>query len=142
MASKHPGFAAVQSKISKSEGVSKDRAGAILAASSRGASKKAKKANPRLHRVKGGNSIAGPMKSAALTGSRSHNLAAKDFFVKSQANKSASINLNQDADLAAARTHNMSADEHFDSGTQKATNLADKCAFADGKNRPSGKFGR
>lgn len=53
LASKHPGFASVQNKIAKKEGVSKDRAGAILAASSRGASKKAKKANPRLKRVKG-----------------------------------------------------------------------------------------
>ena len=49
---KHPGFAAVQAKIAKSEGVSKDRAGAILAASSRGASAKAKKANPNLKKVK------------------------------------------------------------------------------------------
>jgi hypothetical protein len=47
----HPGFGAVQSKIAKSEGVSKKAAGAILAASSRGASKAAKKANPRLKRV-------------------------------------------------------------------------------------------
>ncbi len=50
---KHPGFAAVEKKISKSEGVSKDRAGAILAASSRNASKAAHKANPKLNRVKG-----------------------------------------------------------------------------------------
>lgn len=53
MAKKHPGFASVQNKIAKEEGVSKDRAGAILASSSRGASKKAKKANPRLKKVKG-----------------------------------------------------------------------------------------
>lgn len=51
MAKKHPGFKAVASKISKKEGVSKERASAILAASSRGASAKAKKANPRLKRV-------------------------------------------------------------------------------------------
>ena len=50
---KHPGFAAVQSSISKREGISADRAGAILASASRGASKAAKKANPRLRRVKG-----------------------------------------------------------------------------------------
>ena len=50
---KHPGFKSVQSSIAKREGVSKDRAGAILAASSRNASAKAKKANPRLKRVKG-----------------------------------------------------------------------------------------
>ena len=52
-AMKHPGFAAVQSKIAAKEGVSKDRAGAILAAASRGASAKAKHANPHLKRVKG-----------------------------------------------------------------------------------------
>ena len=49
---KHPGFAAVQTSIAKREGISQDRAGAILAASTRGASAKAKKANPRLRRVK------------------------------------------------------------------------------------------
>lgn len=53
MAKSHPGFKAVEAKIAKKEGVSKDRAGAILAASSRGASKEAKKANPRLKKVKG-----------------------------------------------------------------------------------------
>lgn len=53
MASKHPGFKSVQNDIAKKEGISKDRAGAILAASSRNASAKAKKANPRLKRVKG-----------------------------------------------------------------------------------------
>jgi hypothetical protein len=50
--SAHPGFKAVQSKIAKKQGISKDAAGAILAASSRGASSKAKKTNPRLKRVK------------------------------------------------------------------------------------------
>jgi hypothetical protein len=53
MAKKHPGFKAVQSKIADKEGISKDKAGAILAASSRGASKAAKKANPKLKKVKG-----------------------------------------------------------------------------------------
>lgn len=53
MASKHPGFKAVQASIAKKEGVSGKRAGAILAASTRKASAKAKKANPRLKRVKG-----------------------------------------------------------------------------------------
>lgn len=48
---KHPGFAAVQAKISKSEGVPMKAAGAILAASSRGASAAAKKRNPRLKKV-------------------------------------------------------------------------------------------
>jgi hypothetical protein len=51
--SKHPGFAAVQSKIAKSENVSKKSAGAILANATRKASSKAKKANPNLKRVKG-----------------------------------------------------------------------------------------
>jgi len=49
----HPGFRAVASKIAAKEGVSQARAGAILAASSRKASAKAKAANPRLKRVKG-----------------------------------------------------------------------------------------
>lgn len=53
MAKSHPGFQAVASKIAKKEGISKKKAGAILAASSRKASPKAKKANPRLKRVKG-----------------------------------------------------------------------------------------
>ena len=48
----HPGFAAVKNKIAKKEGVSKKAAGAILAASTRKASASAKKANPRLKRVK------------------------------------------------------------------------------------------
>jgi hypothetical protein len=47
----HPGFKAVQSKIVKERGVSKERAGAILASASRGASAAAKKRNPRLKRV-------------------------------------------------------------------------------------------
>jgi hypothetical protein len=53
MASAHPGFAKVALGIAKREGYSMQRASAILAASSRGASAKAKKANPRLNRVKG-----------------------------------------------------------------------------------------
>lgn len=47
---KHPGFAAVQKHI-EGEGYSKEAAGAILANSSRHASKKAKEKNPRLNRV-------------------------------------------------------------------------------------------
>lgn len=50
---KHPGFKKVASKIAKKEGVSKKRASAILAASSRRASLGAKRRNPRLRRVKG-----------------------------------------------------------------------------------------
>jgi hypothetical protein len=48
----HPGFKAVQAQIAKKSGVSKKAAGAILAASTRKASAKAKAANPRLKRVK------------------------------------------------------------------------------------------
>lgn len=51
-AKKHPGFKAVQKKIAANEGLSMDRAGAILASSTRHASPAAKKANPRLKRVK------------------------------------------------------------------------------------------
>lgn len=47
----HPGFKAVANKIEK-EGYSKKAAGAILASKTRSASKSAKKANPRLKRVK------------------------------------------------------------------------------------------
>lgn len=50
---KHPGFKSVQSSIAKRQGVSEERAGAILASSTRHASSAAKKANPRLRRVKG-----------------------------------------------------------------------------------------
>ena len=50
----HPGFKAVQGKIAEKEGISEDRAGAILAASARNASPAAKQANPRLANVKGG----------------------------------------------------------------------------------------
>ena len=50
---KHPGFEKVQGSIAKKEGVSKESAGAILAAATRRASPAAKKANPRLGKVKG-----------------------------------------------------------------------------------------
>lgn len=49
--SAHPGFKAVQGKIAKKYG--SKAAGAILAASTRKASAKAKAKNPRLKRVKG-----------------------------------------------------------------------------------------
>lgn len=52
MAAKHPGFDSVQANIAKREGVSSKAAGAILASSTRNASPAAKKANPRLKRVK------------------------------------------------------------------------------------------
>jgi hypothetical protein len=51
--SKHPGFAAVQSKIAAREGVSSKAAGAILASSTRKASRSAKRHNPFLKAVKG-----------------------------------------------------------------------------------------
>lgn len=50
---KHPGFKAVQKGIAKKQGISMERAGAILAAGARKAGKSAVKANPRLKRVKG-----------------------------------------------------------------------------------------
>ena len=49
----HPGFKAVQKKIAAKQGVGMERAGAILAAGARKASKKAVKANPRLKKVMG-----------------------------------------------------------------------------------------
>ena len=49
---KHPGFAAVQAKIARKEGVSPKAAGAILANATRHASPAAKAKNPNLRRVK------------------------------------------------------------------------------------------
>lgn len=49
---KHPGFASVQKSIARKQGVSMKAAGAILASSTRKASPAAKRANPRLKRVK------------------------------------------------------------------------------------------
>jgi len=49
---KHPGFKAVQNKIAKKQGISKQAAGAILASSTRKASVSAKAKNPRLKKVK------------------------------------------------------------------------------------------
>lgn len=49
----HRGFKAVQKEIAKKQGISMERAGAILAAGARKASPAAKRANPRLKRVKG-----------------------------------------------------------------------------------------
>lgn len=49
---KHPGFKAVQKDIAKKEGISEERAGAILASRTRGASAAAKKKNPNLKKVK------------------------------------------------------------------------------------------
>lgn len=50
---KHPGFKKAQEEIAEKQGISKDRAGAILAAGARKASPAAKKANPNLKKVKG-----------------------------------------------------------------------------------------
>ena len=49
----HRGFKTVQEEIAKKQGISMERAGAILAAGARKASPAAKRANPRLKRVKG-----------------------------------------------------------------------------------------
>jgi hypothetical protein len=49
----HPGFKAVAQKIARKQGVPLERAKAILAAKTRAASPAAKRANPRLLRVKG-----------------------------------------------------------------------------------------
>lgn len=53
MSKAHPGFKAVQAKIARKEGISPKRAGAILGAATRNASASARKANPRLNRVRG-----------------------------------------------------------------------------------------
>jgi len=52
MKKNHPGFKAVQTSIAKKDGVSEGAAGAILASATRKAAAGAKKANPRLKRVK------------------------------------------------------------------------------------------
>lgn len=49
----HPGFSSVADKIAAKQGVSKERASAILASAARKASPAAKKANPRLSKVTG-----------------------------------------------------------------------------------------
>lgn len=46
-------FKSVQAKIASKEGISKKRAGAILASASRKASPAAKRKNPKLKKVKG-----------------------------------------------------------------------------------------
>lgn len=51
MSKAHPGFSKVASSIARKQGISKGQASAILASSSRNASKDAMKANPRLKRV-------------------------------------------------------------------------------------------
>lgn len=51
---KHPGFKSVARSIAKRGGFSAKTAGAILASATRKASAKAKRANPRLKRVRMG----------------------------------------------------------------------------------------
>ena len=53
MAKKHPGFKAVAASVAKKQGISKERASAIVAAGARKASPAAVKANPRLKKVSG-----------------------------------------------------------------------------------------
>ena len=50
---KHPGFKAAAESIAQKQGVSKERASAILAAGARKAGAKAVKANPNLKKVSG-----------------------------------------------------------------------------------------
>lgn len=50
--SRHPGFKNVAHSIARKENISQQEAAAILAARTRNASPQAKKANPRLRRVK------------------------------------------------------------------------------------------
>jgi hypothetical protein len=52
MSKAHPGFAKVASGMAAKQGISKQAASAELAASTRGASAGAKKANPNLKKVK------------------------------------------------------------------------------------------
>lgn len=52
-AKKGMGFKAAQRQIARKQGVSMERAGAILAAGARKASKKAVRANPNLKKVRG-----------------------------------------------------------------------------------------
>lgn len=49
----HTGFKVAEASIQRREGISKDRAGAILASAARHASAGAKRSNPRLRRVSG-----------------------------------------------------------------------------------------
>ncbi len=53
MSKKHPGFAKASASIARRQGVSQERADAILAAGARKASAGAVKSNPRLKRVRG-----------------------------------------------------------------------------------------
>ena len=50
---KHVGFKSAQKSIARKQGVSMKQAGAILASTTRNSSSAAKKANPRLKKVRG-----------------------------------------------------------------------------------------
>lgn len=50
---KHMGFKAAAASVERKEGLSKDSADRIIAAGARNASSKAKRANPRLMKVRG-----------------------------------------------------------------------------------------
>jgi hypothetical protein len=54
MAKAHPGFKGASASIARKQGIPIERAKAILASGTRGASTAAKRKNPRLKRVKGG----------------------------------------------------------------------------------------
>lgn len=53
MSKAHPGFKSVSKSVARKEGISLDRAAAIIAAGARNASPAARRKNPRLNRVKG-----------------------------------------------------------------------------------------
>lgn len=53
MSKQHPGFKAVAAEMAAKQGISRERASAELAASTRRASAAAKRKNPRLNRVRG-----------------------------------------------------------------------------------------
>lgn len=82
----HPGFKEVANKISAKKGISQERASAILAASTRRAGKSARKANPRLNRVKKSLSLGDLFETAAmlprmLSGAHDWNAPRKNSFV-------------------------------------------------------------
>lgn len=53
MSKKHPGFKVAARRIARKQGISEERASAILAAGARNASAEAKRENPRLKKVSG-----------------------------------------------------------------------------------------
>jgi hypothetical protein len=75
-------FKSVQAGIAKRQGISSERAGAILAAGSRNASAAAKRKNPKLKKVMGGNMELpeNSMKRRDLLQGRNSNLSHKCAF--------------------------------------------------------------